>query len=191
VAVELTELDVAIWHFRNDPDPLARQAELYAAIVSACLDVPACRAITLWGLDDGGTWLDTFPPFDGFAPNAPTLFDAALAPKPAYFAVRDAVAKRAVPFLDLAKGLAEGFRQAASGPGLLPAKKGRRGRAQLRAIRRALARTTKRIERGRFTRACDTLARARESLATTTGPSSPDVRLAAAALADALRCEEP
>jgi endo-1,4-beta-xylanase len=191
VAVELTEVDVSIWHFRDDPDPLARQAEFYDAVVSACLDVPACRAITLWGLDDGGTWLDGFAPFDAFAPNAPTLFDAGLAQKPAYFAVRDAVARRAPSFLAHAQALATGFHDAFEGGGLRPAARGRRGRAQIRRIRRALAMTTRRIERERYPRACDALARARATLATTTGPSSPDVRLAAALLAGELRCDEP
>ena len=60
--------------------------------------VPNCTAVTTWGIDDSRTWLDHFPPFDTLAPHEPLLFDASLEPKPAYFAVRDAVAAREGPF---------------------------------------------------------------------------------------------
>ncbi len=44
----------------------------------------ACTGITVWGIDDGNTWLDSYPPTAPDAPNRPLLFDAALAQKPAY-----------------------------------------------------------------------------------------------------------
>jgi endo-1,4-beta-xylanase len=94
VRVELTELDVSIRYFDAEADPAARQADAFRAVAAACMAVPGCDAITLWGIHDGRTWLDYSPPFDLVAPHAPLLFDAALMPKPAYFAVRDALAAR-------------------------------------------------------------------------------------------------
>lgn len=98
--VEITELDVSISHFLDDPDPLARQAEFYRDVVAACMAVTACQAVTLWGIHDGNSWLDRAPPWDAQAPNRPLLFDADLMPKPAYYAVRDALASRAPRFFD-------------------------------------------------------------------------------------------
>ncbi len=92
--VELTELDVSIWHFLGEQDPLAAQADYYHRIVSACMDVRRCRGVTVWGIADDQSWLDTFPPFSLAAPNLPLLFDSALRPKPAYAAVRSAVRER-------------------------------------------------------------------------------------------------
>jgi endo-1,4-beta-xylanase len=97
VAVELTELDVSINYFQGDPDPLARQAEFYGEVVAACMAVSNCKAVTTWGIDDSRTWLDFVSPFSFLAPHQPLLFDASLEPKPAYFAVRDAVAGREGP----------------------------------------------------------------------------------------------
>lgn len=85
--VELTEVDIPISLFANRPDPLAAQAQAYADLFAACLPVPACTGVTLWGVDDGDTWLDSFFLTARNAPNRPLLFDAAGMPKPAYDAV--------------------------------------------------------------------------------------------------------
>ena len=103
VFVELTELDVSINYFWGDPDPFARQAEFYGEVVGAFMAVPRCTAVTTWGIDDralarpGGSSSATL------APHEPLLFDAALEPKLAYFAVRDAVAAREGPFHERAR----------------------------------------------------------------------------------------
>ena len=47
-------------------------------------------AVTLWGLTDNGSWLDTYP-FGGRR-NAPLLFDRQNKPKPAFWGVVDAAA---------------------------------------------------------------------------------------------------
>lgn len=91
VRVELTEVDVSLKSFPDDPDPFARQAAAYADLTAACRAVPGCDGITLWGIDDAHTWLDRFPPFDLLAPHQPLLFDAALQPKSAHEAVRQAL----------------------------------------------------------------------------------------------------
>jgi len=88
VKVFVTELDVPV-----PPDLPARfevQAERYRRVVEACLAVPACDTIIVWGIDDAHTWLDSFDILTGPDPD-PLLFDDFLEPKPAYFAVRAAL----------------------------------------------------------------------------------------------------
>ncbi len=87
--VEITELDIPIRLFNEAPDPDAGQGEAYAAVMRACLAVATCTGVTTWGLEDGDAPLDGSALWKGFAPNRPHLFDDALAPKAAYFAVRD------------------------------------------------------------------------------------------------------
>jgi len=93
VVVEITELDVSINYFTSSVDPLAAQAAAYGDLVGACMSVPGCQGVTTWGIDDAQTWLDKTSPFNTAAPHRPLLFDAALMEKPAYFAVRDVVAR--------------------------------------------------------------------------------------------------
>lgn len=86
--VAITELDVPI--APTDPTGLVRQAEAYARIVGACLEVPGCDEVTTWGVTDADTWLDT----QGIlpVPTRPLLFDDQMRPKPAYEAVREVLA---------------------------------------------------------------------------------------------------
>lgn len=85
--VAVTELDAPV-----DPtvaDQLGLQAERMAHMVRACLAVPRCESVTVWGLHDGVSWLNTL-----LKPGmAPLLFDAKLERKPSYYAVRDALAE--------------------------------------------------------------------------------------------------
>jgi endo-1,4-beta-xylanase len=87
VVVEFTEVDMRLPLFTAAPDPLAAQAAAYQALTGLCLELTACTGITVWGLDDGHTWLDSFYLTAGDAPNEPLLFDAAYAQKPAYAGV--------------------------------------------------------------------------------------------------------
>lgn len=84
VTVMVTELDVPVG--ANVVNRRAVQAERYRRVVETCLAVLACDTVNIWGVDDGHTWLDGIlgPGTD------PLLYDDAYAPKPAYFAVRDA-----------------------------------------------------------------------------------------------------
>ena len=86
--VAITELDIVT--STTDPEALSKQADAYGRIVDACLAVAACTEVTTWGVTDADTWLDSqgiFPP-----PTRPLLFDESFAPKPAYEAVRSALA---------------------------------------------------------------------------------------------------
>lgn len=83
--VEITEVDVTI--DPSLPGALDAQAETYRRLTLGCFRVPGCDGITTWGITDKYTWIRDFFAVDG----APLLFDASFAPKPAYFAVADAL----------------------------------------------------------------------------------------------------
>ena len=191
VAVELTEVDVARWHFRNDPDPLVSQGAFFGAVATACMNVPACRAITMWGLVDPETWLDGFAPFDTFAPNEPLLFDANLVPKPAYFAVRDAVAVRAAPFAQQAATLLATYTASMGAGTLVGSGPGRVGRRKLHRGKRGLDRARRRLLRSRLALAGDKLALSAGALDSAGGSAAPGLRAAIATLREDLRCDEP
>jgi len=190
VHVELTEVDVSLWHFRNDPDPIARQGEFLGRVAAACMAVPACRAITFWALSDAATWLDTFPPFDAFRPNRPVLLDAGLAPKPAYFAVRDAVQGRAVPFFEQVSTLRLGYGAAQRAGTLSGASAGRLGRKELRRGAKVLARAKRFVRRAQYIEACEAITVARGVLTGATGDAAPALVTAAGTLSAGLRCDE-
>jgi endo-1,4-beta-xylanase len=159
VSVEITELDVSVFLFRGDPDPWARQAELYGELVAACMAVSACQAVTTWGIDDSNTWLDSFPPFDQVAPHEPLLFDTDLVPKPAYFAVRDAIRGREGSFASRVARLLVSFDESAALGSLAGVGPGASASNRLDVVRKGLVRAQARLQRDRFSVACRELDR--------------------------------
>ena len=57
--------------------------------MAACVAVPRCEAVTLWGFTDAHSWIDGF-----FGADDPLLFDEQYRAKPAFFGVQDALLKR-------------------------------------------------------------------------------------------------
>jgi endo-1,4-beta-xylanase len=91
LAVEVTEMDVRVRSLDGDRAArLARQGDVYRDVLAACLDAPACRAVTFWGLTDRHSWIDR-----RFGADDPLLFDEEYGEKPAYRGVRDAIVGRA------------------------------------------------------------------------------------------------
>jgi endo-1,4-beta-xylanase len=92
----LTENDVVD---RSAPSDIIERDEAVAAAYRRYLDValanPAVKTLVNWGLTDRDSWIDTKNPEtrrkDGQPPR-PLPFDDAFRPKPAYFAVADALA---------------------------------------------------------------------------------------------------
>ena len=89
--IEITELDVRVRLFSDDPDPYAAQGRYFRDLAAVCLKQAACRGITAWGVSDRFTWLDEFPPFKWMKPNDPLLFDQDLRRKPAYLGFVEAL----------------------------------------------------------------------------------------------------
>ena len=88
--VHITEMDVAVpldAAGHASASDLARQADIYRAIASACLAHPGCTAIQTWGFTDKYSWIGWKT--KGAKGNA-LLFDRYYAPKPAYAALEDA-----------------------------------------------------------------------------------------------------
>ncbi|WP_144126712.1 endo-1,4-beta-xylanase [Catellatospora sichuanensis] len=86
VEVRITELDIRIQTPRTSAKDTT-QATYYTNAVNACLAVPACSGITIWGFTDKYSWVpDTFP-----SEGAALLYDENYQPKPAYTAVNTAL----------------------------------------------------------------------------------------------------
>lgn len=85
--IHITELDLRIDN-PVTPEQLERQAQAYREIVSACLRAPRCTTVITWGISDAHSWVPFFFKNTGAA----LPFDEHYQPKPAYFALRDALA---------------------------------------------------------------------------------------------------
>jgi endo-1,4-beta-xylanase len=93
VEQQITEMDVSIYQnegesFPTPPaDRLLQQAYVYRDMFALFRRYSAdITSVTLWGLADDNTWLDTFPVT---RKDAPLLFDTRLQAKPAYWGVVD------------------------------------------------------------------------------------------------------
>lgn len=95
VGVYITELDVNLFGLSGTKEEKwARQAQIYKDIVEACLESGVCKSITIWGISDKFSWL-LQPEFQNLGGgDAPLIFDESYNPKPAYYAIRDALAGR-------------------------------------------------------------------------------------------------
>jgi endo-1,4-beta-xylanase len=84
VRVHITEMDYQVRCVTGTPDKrLAVQAAKYHDITAACMSVPLCRSISVWGVGDPDSWIRwAMNQSDG-----PLLFDDHYEPKPAYWAV--------------------------------------------------------------------------------------------------------
>lgn len=83
VSVAITEADVRVDTLFGRPldGELDRQTTVYADLMRVCLDQPACRSFTVWGLTDDHSWVGDQYFFQGAA----TLYDRHSRPKPAYW----------------------------------------------------------------------------------------------------------
>ncbi len=81
--VEITELDVSVGA-SPDAAQLAAQNSVYFNLGALCRALRGCAGLTVWGVSDAGSWINTPQ-----SPDAPLLFDVAYERKAAYFALRD------------------------------------------------------------------------------------------------------
>jgi endo-1,4-beta-xylanase len=91
--IEIAEMDVRLRLFANQEDPYKAQGDFYKAFTKICLDIPAVKGITVWGINDPG-WYNNLGVFNWHRPNDPLLFDRMLNPKPSYFGMLEALMER-------------------------------------------------------------------------------------------------
>jgi endo-1,4-beta-xylanase len=85
--VNISEMDVRVRDLAGSPaDKLLRQRQVYHDVVEACIKVPQCHAVTLWGFTDKYSWIDAF-----FGLDDPLIFDEQYRKKPAYYGLQDAL----------------------------------------------------------------------------------------------------
>ncbi|QRV80369.1 endo-beta-1,4-xylanase [Ceratobasidium sp. AG-Ba] len=89
--VAYTELDIRMT-LPATAKQLSDQAENYSYVTKACLAVSRCVGITTWDTSDDHSWIPGVFPGTGAA----LLFDENKKPKPAYYAVADALAAATV-----------------------------------------------------------------------------------------------
>ncbi len=78
--VHISEMDVATRNLGGAPeDRLEAQRLAYQSVVEVCATEPACTTVSLWGVSDDYSWLNSIE-----APDIPLIFDADKARKPAY-----------------------------------------------------------------------------------------------------------
>ena len=94
VQVHITELDVSLpvdAHGNASPEDLQQQADVYRQIAAACLAHRGCTAIQTWGFTDKYSWIASH---SKETRGAALLFNRNYQPKPAYFALREALSTR-------------------------------------------------------------------------------------------------
>lgn len=94
VKVYITEFDVDVSKVPGTQEQKwAYQATLYHDMLQACLESKVCTSFTTWGISDATSWITCMDPWCTVrVPTAdPLMFDKDYNPKPAYFAVRDAL----------------------------------------------------------------------------------------------------
>jgi endo-1,4-beta-xylanase len=91
--VEVTEMDVSLCSIGSNTLGLELQRFRYNRIVSSCFDSPACRSVTMWGLSDPNSWLNSNGCTQGMivldTQPAPLAFDEAFGRKPAWWGIYD------------------------------------------------------------------------------------------------------
>ncbi|MEO8180237.1 MAG: endo-1,4-beta-xylanase [Deltaproteobacteria bacterium] len=91
--VEITEMDVSLCTIGSNTLGLELQRFRYNRIVSACFSSPACRSVSVWGLSDPNSWLNSNGCTQGMitldTQPAPLVFDEAFGRKPAWWGIYD------------------------------------------------------------------------------------------------------
>jgi endo-1,4-beta-xylanase len=93
LVVNISELDVNLCGVAGDQaQKLEVQRQRYREVIAACLAVPQCDAITIWGVTDKYSWLNRFMPCSS-AEEAPQglPWDDAYARKPAWKGIVEAL----------------------------------------------------------------------------------------------------
>ena len=88
----ITELDIQDTNLPADVDARDKAiADLYRKFLTASLRQPAVKGVITWGLSDSFTWISGYRPRKDGLPVRPLPFDASCLPKPAYYAIAEAL----------------------------------------------------------------------------------------------------
>jgi endo-1,4-beta-xylanase len=93
VRIDVTEMDVDLARQPgSQAEKWAFEAGVYGNIMEACLESGVCNSFATWDISDATSWISCTSKGCLNEKNAdPLMFDPAYVPKPAYFAVRDAL----------------------------------------------------------------------------------------------------
>jgi endo-1,4-beta-xylanase len=86
IEAAVSEMDVQLQTTTPSTAQLNAQASAFGGIATACYNNPKCIRFTVWGVDDGSSWINSW-----FQPDAPLLFDRNFQPKPAWYSVKSAL----------------------------------------------------------------------------------------------------
>lgn len=91
--VSITEMDVNLCSgFESRSEAISVQRERYRSLIDVCLEFEACHSISVWGMSDGGSWLNQQQPCDNPRLQPwPLLFTDEFERKPAWWGVFDAL----------------------------------------------------------------------------------------------------
>jgi len=78
--------------FADLTDALEAQRVRYNSMFGTCLQNPRCDSVSLWGVTDRYSWLNSYSPCDDSSRTPmPLAFDADYAKKPAWWGILDAL----------------------------------------------------------------------------------------------------
>jgi endo-1,4-beta-xylanase len=88
----ITELDIQDENLPADIGARDKAvANLYKKFLTASLRQPAVKGVITWGLSDSFTWISGYRPRKDGLPVRPLAFDRNCQPKPAYYAIAEAL----------------------------------------------------------------------------------------------------
>jgi endo-1,4-beta-xylanase len=88
----ITELDIQDTGLPADVGARDKAvADVYKKFLTASLRQPAVKGVVTWGLSDSFTWISGYRPRKDGLPVRPLVFDANCQPKPAYYAIAEAL----------------------------------------------------------------------------------------------------
>jgi len=88
----ITELDIQDISLPADVEARDKAvADIYRKFLTATLRQPAVKGVVTWGLSDSFSWISGYRPRKDGLPVRPLVFDANCQPKPAYYAIAEAI----------------------------------------------------------------------------------------------------
>jgi endo-1,4-beta-xylanase len=95
VDIYVTEFDVNLTEVPGSQnEKWAFQAKVYKDMLQACLEVPACKGFSIFGISDAASWYGLCEGCLNLPNAEPLPFDNNYNPKPAYYALRDVLARK-------------------------------------------------------------------------------------------------